>query len=48
VDSVERAHQLAAEVSTAPGGTVTGADGAPLEHFWIEVRQVMGSHEEIE
>jgi hypothetical protein len=47
VDSPERAYQLAAEASTAPGGTVIGSDGKPLDHFWIEVRQVMGGREEI-
>ena len=41
VESAERAYEIAAEISTAPGGTVTGQDGKPLEHFWIEVRQVM-------
>ena len=41
VESVARADEIAAEISTAPGGTVIGADGRPLEHFWIEVRQVM-------
>jgi len=30
-----------AEASTAPGGTITSAGGAPLEHLWIEVREVM-------
>jgi hypothetical protein len=43
VDSAERAYQLAAEVSNAPGGTVKSASGTPVEHFWIEVREVMGS-----
>ncbi len=47
VQTPERAHQLAAEVSTAPGGPVTSADGAPIEHFWIEVREVMGSHQDM-
>jgi len=47
VDSRERAYQIAAEVSTAPGGTVTSADGTPIEHFWIEVREVMGSHQDM-
>lgn len=47
VDSPERAYQLAAEASTAPGGTVIGPDGEPVEHFWIEVRQVMGNHKDI-
>lgn len=41
VDSPERAYQIAAEASTAPGGTITSVGGAPLEHFWIEVREVM-------
>ncbi|MGH7538423.1 MAG: YciI family protein [Gemmatimonadales bacterium] len=47
VDSPERAYEIAAEVSTAPGGTVTGVNGAPLDHFWIEVRQVMSSVEDL-
>lgn len=47
VESPQRAYEIAAEVSTAPGGTVTGADGKPLEHFWIEVRQVMSSVEDL-
>lgn len=41
VESRDRAIQLAAEASLAPGGTVTGPDGKPVEHFWIEVREVM-------
>ena len=41
VDSPERAYQIAAQVSTAPGGPVTGADGKPVLHFWIEVREIM-------
>jgi len=47
VDSPERAYELAAEVSTAPGGPVKAASGEPIEHFWIEVREVMGSREDI-
>ena len=47
VDRPERAYEIAAEVSTAPGGTVKGVDGAPLDHFWIEVRQVMSSVEDL-
>ena len=43
VDSRERALQIAAEASTAPGAPVTAADGTPIEHLWIEVREVMGS-----
>jgi hypothetical protein len=43
VDSHQRALEIAAEVSTAPGGEVRGADGKTIPHFWIEVRQVLGS-----
>ena len=42
VDSPERAYEIAAEASTAPGPGIAGQD-----HFWIEVREVMGSHEDI-
>lgn len=42
VDSAERAYEIAAEASTAPGPGIAGQD-----HFWIEVREVMGSHEDI-
>lgn len=42
VDSAERAYEIAAEASTAPGPCIAGMD-----HFWIEVREVMGSHEDI-
>ena len=41
VDRPERAYQIAAEASTAPGGSVTGPDGKPVQHFWIEVREIM-------
>jgi len=41
VDSPERALQIAAEASTAPGAPVMGADGKLIEHLWIEVRQIM-------
>ena len=47
VENRERALEIAAEVSTAPGGPVVAADGSPIEHFWIEVRQVLGSHKEL-
>ncbi len=47
VKNAERAKQLAAELSGAPGGKVTSASGAPIEHFWIEVREVLGSHEDM-
>lgn len=44
VKNEARALELAAQLSSGPGGTVIGADGKRIEHFWIEVRQVMGSH----
>jgi len=47
VDSPERAMQIAAEASTAPGLPVTTADGKPIEHLWIEVRALMSSHKEL-
>ena len=48
VESPERAFEIAAEASTAPGGPVTAADGTPIEHFWIEVRQIIGSRKDLE
>jgi hypothetical protein len=36
VDSAARAYEIAAELSTAPGGPIAGAD-----YFWIEVREIM-------
>ena len=47
VDSPERAYQIAAEASTAPGATITSAAGVPLEHLWIEVREIMSSHKDL-
>ena len=47
VESPERAYEIAAEVSTAPGATVKGVDGKSMDHFWIEVRQVMSSGEDL-
>ncbi len=47
VDSHERALQIAAEASTAPGAPATAADGSPIEHLWIEVRAVMGSSDDM-
>lgn len=45
VESEQRAIDLAAELSGGPGAAVKDAFGKPIEHFWIEVRQVMGSYE---
>lgn len=47
VKSPERAYEIAAEVSTAPGAPVKGADGKMIEHFWIEVREVMSGAPEL-
>lgn len=47
VKSPERAYETAAEVSTAPGAPVKGADGKMIEHFWIEVREVMSGAPEL-
>ena len=47
VDSPERALQIAAEASTAPGAEVTGGDGKPIQHLWIEVRQILNSHKDL-
>jgi hypothetical protein len=41
VDSPERAYQIAAEASTAPGAAVKGADGKMIDCLWIEVREIM-------
>ena len=46
VESAERAYQIAAEVSNAPGATVI-VDGKPVDYFWIEVRAVMGSRKDM-
>jgi hypothetical protein len=47
VESEERALEIAAEASTAPGTPVTTADGTTIDHLWIEVRQVLGSHKDL-
>jgi hypothetical protein len=46
VETRERAYEIAAEVSTAPGAPVKGPDGEIIEHFWIEVREVMSGARE--
>ena len=48
VESPERAYEIAAEASTAPGAPVTAADGTTIDHLWLEVRQVLGSHKDLE
>jgi hypothetical protein len=48
VESPERAYAIAAEASTAPGATVTGADGKPVPQLWIEVREIMSSHKDLQ
>jgi hypothetical protein len=47
VDSHERAVQIAAEASTAPGAPITGNDGGTIDHLWIELRRVMESRNEM-
>ncbi len=47
VESPERAFEIAAEASTAPGLPVTAADGTPIDHMWIEVRKILGSHKDL-
>ena len=47
VESPERAFEIAAEASTAPGLPVTAADGTPIDHMWIEVRQILSSHKDL-
>jgi hypothetical protein len=47
VSTPERAFEIAAEASTAPGVPVTAADGTTIDHLWIEVREVLGSHRDI-
>jgi hypothetical protein len=47
VDSEQRALEIAAEASTAPGVSVARADGSTIDHLWIEVRQILGSHKEL-
>jgi hypothetical protein len=48
VDSAERATALAAEASTAPGCTIKSADGTPIDHLWIEVREILTGQQCIE
>ncbi len=47
VESPERAYEIAAEASTAPGQPVRSATGELIEHLWIEVRALMSSHREV-
>jgi hypothetical protein len=47
VENPERALEIAAEASRAPGAPITAADGTLMEHFWIEVRQVLGGHQDL-
>lgn len=47
VENEARALALAAEASTAPGAEVRGPDGRLIEHLWVEVRQVLGSSQDL-
>lgn len=47
VESQERAVQIAAEASTAPGSALTTSDGGTIDQLWIELRQIMGSVKDV-
>jgi hypothetical protein len=47
VDRPERALEIAWEASKAPGAPIMAADGTPIDHLWIEVRQILGSHQDL-
>ncbi len=47
VETRERALEIAAEASTAPGTAITRPDGSLVEHLWIEVRKILGGHEDL-
>jgi len=47
VENEDRALEIAAEASTAPGTAVTAADGSTIDHLWVEVRQILGSHKDL-
>jgi hypothetical protein len=47
VPSPDRAFELAAEASTAPGDKMIGPDGKEVDHFWVEVRQIMDGRQEM-
>lgn len=48
VEGPDRALEIAAEASKAPGLPVTAADGTTVDHQWIEVRQVLSSYKDLE
>lgn len=48
VDSPERAYEIAAEASKAPGQAVRKADGTMIDHLWIEVREVLDGRPDID
>ena len=48
VESRERALQIAAEASTAPGAPCIGADGRSIDHLWIEVREILSGPPDLE
>jgi hypothetical protein len=47
VENEKRAMEIAAEASRAPGVAAKRADGTTIDHLWIEVRGLMGSHKDI-
>ena len=48
VDGEARALEIAAEAATAPGTSIRNWDGTTIDHLWIEVREVLGSHRNLE
>ena len=48
VENEGRALEIAAEASTAPGQPVRAADGSLIDALWIEVREVLGGHQDLE
>ena len=47
VESAERAFQLAADASRAPGQAIV-ANGRTVDEFWVEVRQILSGHQDLE
>lgn len=47
VDSPERAYEIAAEASTAPGAPMRHTDGTMVDQLWIEVREILRSRADL-
>ncbi|MEO7087015.1 MAG: YciI family protein [Gemmatimonadaceae bacterium] len=48
VESPERAIAIAAEMSAAPGAPIKASDGTTIDHLWVEVREILGGHADLE